>query len=266
LALDYKVVTPPFVTGPPGEKFANQRPERAYWRRRIGMSRSKVVFLVIVAALLVTGTAFAQQTTAKVEKAEVEIVYVHGNTVVFLMNGKVMEREMPPDFKVNVGGQMVPVSALEPGQKVEVERTTTTTVVPPKRVTTVRNGEVVTVAGGTLVYREGGVNKKVVPPSDFKFMVDGKPVVVSELKPGMKLTATIVKEEPQAATKKTTLSASAAAPKPKAHAPAAAAPAPAPAAKKLPKTATPLPLVGLAGGALFLLGSGVSALRRRRAA
>jgi len=247
------------------------------------MSRSKLVFLVIVAALLVTGSAFAQKTTATVQKAEVEIVYVSGNTVVFILDGKVQQREMPPDFKINVGGQMVPLSALKPGQKVEVERTTTTTVLPPERVTTVRNGEVVQVSGNTLVYREDGKNKKVTPPKDFKFTVEGKQVGVSELRPGMKLTATIVTETAVAPTTKTTLAASAEAPKPAAPAPAPAAaapppapaptaappppaPAPAPAKKKLPKTATPLPLVGLAGGALFVLGSGISALRRRRAA
>jgi len=237
------------------------------------MSRSKLVFLVIVAALLVTGSAFAQQSTAKVEKAEVEIVYVSGNTVVFMLDGKVQQREMPADFKIDVGGQMVPLSALKPGQKVMVERTTTTTTLPPEKVVTVRNGEVVQVVGRTLMYRENGESKKVTVPGDFKFTIDGKELTIAQLKPGMKLTATVVKETPGKTTETKALKAAAAPEKPK---PAAAAPpppapeaAPAPAAepakKTLPKTASPMPLVGLAGGALFLLGSGLSALRRRRA-
>jgi len=239
------------------------------------MSRSKLVFLVIAIALLVTGSAFAQQSTAKVEKAEVEIVYVSGNTVVFMLDGKVQQREMPADFKIDVGGQMVPLSALKPGQKVMVERTTTTTVLPPDKVVTVRNGEVVKVVGNTLIYNEGGMNKQVQPPKDFKFIVEGKEVGISELRPGMKLTATVVKETPGKTMETKALKAAAAPEKPK---PAAAAPPPPPApapaaapappaepAKKLPKTASPMPLVGLAGGALFLLGSGLSALRRRRA-
>ena len=243
------------------------------------MSRIVKVALVLALALVV-GAANAQQaaTTQKVEKAEVEIVYVSGNTVVFILDGKVQQREMPADFKIDVGGQMVPLSALKPGQKVMIERTTTTTVLPPEKVTTVRNGEVVSAIGKTLVYREGGVNKSVVVPSDFKFIVDGKHVGMSELKPGMKLTATIVKETPGKVVESKAVKAAApapaappapaAAPAPPPPAPAAAAapaPAPAPAAepaKKLPKTASPMPLVGLAGGALFLLGS---ALRRRRA-
>ena len=237
------------------------------------MSRSKFVFLVIVAALLVTGSAFAQQTATKVEKAEVEIVYVSGNTVVYILDGKVQQREMPADFKIDVGGQMVPLSALKPGQKVMVERTTTTTTLPPEKVVTVRNGEVVQVVGRTLMYRENGESKKVTVPGDFKFTIDGKELTIAQLKPGMKLTATVVKETPGKTTETKALKAAAAPEKPK---PAAAAPpppapeaAPAPAAepakKKLPKTASPMPLVGLAGGALFLLGSGLSALRRRRA-
>ena len=240
------------------------------------MSRSKLVFLVIAIALLVTGSAFAQQSTAKVEKAEVEIVYVSGNTVVFMLDGKVQQREMPADFKIDVGGQMVPLSALKPGQKVMVERTTTTTVLPPEKVVTVRNGEVVKVVGNTLIYNEGGKNKEVQPPKDFKFIVEGKEVGISELRPGMKLTATVVKETPGKVTETRALKAAAEPekPKPAAAAPPPPPPPPAPAAapappaepaKKLPKTASPMPLVGLAGGALFLLGSGLSALRRRRA-
>ena len=238
------------------------------------MSRSKLVFLVIVAALLVTGSAFAQQSTAKVEKAEVEIVHVSGNTVIFILDGKVQQREMPADFKIDVGGQMVPLSALKPGQKVMVERTTTTTVLPPEKVVTVRNGEVVKVVGNTLIYNEGGKNKEVQPPKDFKFIVEGKPVGIAELRPGMKLTATVVKETPGKVTETRALKAAAepekpkpaaAAPPPPPPAPAAAPAPPAEPAKKLPKTASPMPLVGLAGGALFLLGSGLSALRRRRA-
>ncbi len=242
------------------------------------MSRSKLVFLVIVAALLVTGSAFAQQSTAKVEKAEVEIVYVSGNTVVFNLDGKVQQRVMPPDFKIDVGGQMVPLSALKPGQKVMVERTTTTTVLPPDKHVTVRNGEVVKVVGNTLIYNEDGKNKQVQPPKDFKFTVEGQPVGITELRPGMKLTATIVTETPGKTVETKALKAAAAPEKPK---PAAAAPPPPPPpapaaapappaepakpAKKLPKTASPMPLVGLAGGALFLAGAGLSALRRRRA-
>src|SRR5262245_27610550 len=99
------------------------------------MLRTKVAFLAAGSALVLASGAFAQQTTTTSEVKEAEIIYVHGNTVVFAMDGQVMEREVSPDFRVKVDGNDVPVSALEPGQKVRLERTTTTKVYPATRVT-----------------------------------------------------------------------------------------------------------------------------------
>jgi hypothetical protein len=117
-------------------------------------------------------------------------------------------------------------------------------------------------------------------PEDFRFLLDGRQVSIHELRKGMKLDATIIKHltaqskgqmpeaqlethvaevKKQGEVKKQT----AAAPAP---VPPAPAPAPAPAAEpapKLPKTAGPLPLLGLVG--LSLVGAGVgSRLLRSR--
>jgi hypothetical protein len=55
----------------------------------------------------------------------------------------------------------------------------------------VRNFEVISVDGNNVVVRdERGTNELTVPP-DFRFTVDGKKMSVSELKPGMKGTATV---------------------------------------------------------------------------
>jgi len=55
----------------------------------------------------------------------------------------------------------------------------------------VRNFEVISVDGNKLVVRdERGANELTVP-DDFRFTVDGKKMSVSELKPGMKGTATV---------------------------------------------------------------------------
>ena len=86
------------------------------------------------------------------------------------------------------------MSKLVPGQKVMVERTTTTTTYPTTKVVTVLNGEVLHVTGPTLVYREDGETKKVVVPSDFKFMIDGKAQGVEGLRQGMRLNATLITE------------------------------------------------------------------------
>ena len=55
----------------------------------------------------------------------------------------------------------------------------------------VRNFEVISVDGNKLVARDQNGTQEYTVPDDFRFTVDGKKVPVSELKPGMKGTATI---------------------------------------------------------------------------
>ena len=55
----------------------------------------------------------------------------------------------------------------------------------------VRNFEVISVDGNTLVARDQTGTQEYTVPDDFRFTVDGKKVPVSALKPGMKGTATI---------------------------------------------------------------------------
>lgn len=238
------------------------------------MKRFQMAGLVLAGSLVLAGGVLAQTTTTT-ETKEVEIVQVTGNSVTFVMDGQVLQREVADDFRVNVDGRMVPVSELMPGQKVMLERTTTTRVVPAKTVTKIRNGEVVNVTGNTLVYREGGENKSVSVDRDFKFNVDGKMTPLNGLTRGMRLTATVVTtSEAATGTSKVVSATSTTPPKPEPVAAAEPAPPPPPPpapepepepVKELPKTASPLPLAGLSGGALLLLGAGLSALRRRRA-
>ena len=55
----------------------------------------------------------------------------------------------------------------------------------------VRNFEVIAVDGNTLVVRDERGTNELTVPADFRFTVDGKKMSVSELKPGMKGTATV---------------------------------------------------------------------------
>ena len=58
--------------------------------------------------------------------------------------------------------------------------------------TEVKQFEVVSVDGNTVVVRgENGAAQEITVPADFRLTVDGKPVSVAELKPGMKGTARI---------------------------------------------------------------------------
>jgi hypothetical protein len=66
------------------------------------------------------------------------------------------------------------------------QATTTTT-------TNVSNFEVLSVDGNYLVVRDQAGTRELQVPPDFRFNVDGKSLAVSDLKPGMKGTATITK-------------------------------------------------------------------------
>jgi LPXTG-motif cell wall-anchored protein len=253
------------------------------------MSRTKWSALALIVAFTAAGAAYAQAPAAApaapkttVETAEVEVVYVHGNSVVYLLGDKAFQQEFTADSRVTLNGKPVPLAELLPGQKVVVERTTTVVPVDPKRVVKINKAQVVRVSGQTVVVRQDGKNKSYVVPTDFFFMVDGKKTAPENLTKHVKLTATIItelgqkpivkqqmvaeaepvkKEAPKAAPAKPAPAKPAAAPAP---APAAPAPAAEPAkpAKKLPKTGSELPLVGLSGAALLALGV---ALRRRAA-
>ena len=55
----------------------------------------------------------------------------------------------------------------------------------------VRNFEVISVDGNKLVVRDERGTQELTVPDDFRFTVDGKQMSVSDLKPGMKGTATV---------------------------------------------------------------------------
>lgn len=159
---------------------------------------------------------------------------------------------------------------------------------PAQEVTTVtfEKGVVEEVVGNHLWARgvhngKSGIHHFYVP-EDFRFVLDGRQVGIHELRKGMKLDATIIKHlsaqskghmpEPQLETHVAEVkkqvevkkqAAAAPAPAPPALAPAAA-PAAAP-APKLPKTAGPLPLLGLVGLGLVAAGAGSRLLRGRTA-
>ena len=65
------------------------------------------------------------------------------------------------------------------------------------RTTTTLNGEVWYASGNYVILTlENGENKEYKVPESYRFMVEGKPASVHELKPGMKVSATKIVEEP----------------------------------------------------------------------
>jgi LPXTG-motif cell wall-anchored protein len=253
------------------------------------MRRTRYAVIAVVAvavARLVSAPADAQQTTTNTEVRKFEILSVDGNNVVVRGEKGTQEITVPPDFQLTVDGKPVSVAELKPGMK-GTARITTTTTVTPVTVTEVKNGEVMRVTGNSIIVRgEKGIqmfSEADVAKRGIKITRDGQPLQFTSLREGDRLTATIVTSAPpkvmterQVAASMKSAPAAAAAAAPAAAAPGAAAPAagaPAPAgaattgtaaapARRLPKTGSVLPALGLLGAALVILGATLTARRR----
>jgi hypothetical protein len=152
------------------------------WTRRV---------LSVAALALASAIAFGEVTT-EIKKGIVTATWSN-QLVVKMPDGSYRQYTVPAGFQFDHEGQKVGVADLKPGWEVTATITTTTTPVVVQ-VTEVRNGQVVQVNNRTLIYKDdAGKNQQWTPPEGFKFMVDGQPRDVADLKPNTKLTATIVR-------------------------------------------------------------------------
>lgn len=237
----------------------------------------KIKALVVILVILSAVAVFAQSSNVEVKKGTVVATF-NDQLIVKMADGKTEQITVPPGFMFTVDGKQVGLADLKPGTQLSATITTTETPHVVK-TTEIKNGEVVRVVGNTVWLRENGKVKSYPVPPDFKFNVDGQQVGVDQLRPGYKVTAEIIKSA-EHTVKTRTVAASGTAPAPppeptpvvilvpvhveSAPAPAAEpapAPAPMPAEEKktLPKTASPIPLVGLTG--LLLVGAGIAVRR-----
>lgn len=228
-----------------------------------------------------TTTTGAPQKTSTTRTITGTVVSVDGNTIVGRTAEGTREYKVPDGFKFQMDGKDIGVADLKPGMKVSATITDTTTVTPVT-VTEVRQAEVLDTTGGALVVRgPKGIRKwtaKDVADYNIKIYREGKEAQVGDFKKGDRITAVIISHKPPEVASSRSVKASATgAPEAPAPAPApaaAAAPAPAPApapaaepahaehAKKLPKTASSVPVVGLLG--VLSLASGLALTIRRR--
>ena len=257
------------------------------------MSRS-ITGIVLAAAVvwLTAGSVQAQTTTTSAETKTFEVLAVTGNTLDVNLPEGTREITVTDDFRFTVNGQQLSVHQLKPGMKGTATITTRTTVTPVT-VTEVRNGTVVVRSSAGIIVRtddgvksftQGDVDKRGV-----KIVKNGKPVQVSQLHEGDKLSAVIITSMPPKvmteqevnatlATARTASAGSApaasSASSTRTAAPASSsaraeststsgtASAPAGSARTLPKTASSWPLVGLASALSLAIGLGLTIRRR----
>ena len=258
------------------------------------MTRATIRVVLCSALVCLTAVVSWAQTTTETKKFQV--ISVDGNQLVVKLPEGTRELTVPDDFRFNVDGKSLSVSELKPGMAGTATITTKTTMVPVT-VTEVKNGVVMQNMGSSILvktdqgmkmFSQGDIDKRGV-----KIMKDGKPAEISQLRANDQLTATIITSKPPKVLTEKQVEATLAKSSGGAGSPAAAAPAPArstaaapprstagapgaappaaPAAtsgaepKKLPKTASSLPLLGLVGLASLITGLGLTVMRRRTA-
>lgn len=253
-------------------------------------SMTRVMVAVVALVCSVAALAGAQSTATSTATKKFQVIAVDGNSLVVRLPEGTRELTVPDDFKFTVNGTQMSVHELKPGMAGTATITTTTTTTPVT-VTEVKNGTVQNVTGSNILVRteqgfrnfsQGDIDKRGV-----KIYKGGKPVELSDLHSGDRLTATIVTTmPPKVVTDKEVQATLAAAPAAAGAAAAgagaaaagagaaaaratgttggapAAAAAPAAPARKLPKTAGSTGTMVLVGVALLAIGAALRSHRR----
>ena len=239
--------------------------------------------LSVCAMVLVAGTASAQTQTRTSTTTKFEVISVVGNQLVIRTPEGTKEYAVPEDFRFTVDGKSLSVHELKPGMAGTATVTTLTTS-KTVQVTEVRSAKVMQAQGNSVILRAQDGTFKLFTSEDaarykIQILKDGKPIEFQQLRANDLVTATFVTDKVRTLTQQEVDARLATAPaatpaassattmgKPTPAPGAVAAPAPPPAAapKTLPKTASPLPLLALAGMGLLAAGASMTFIRRRR--
>jgi hypothetical protein len=233
------------------------------------MSRLRSAMWMCVLCVGVSSSVRAQTTTVTHKSVNGQIVSVGGNRVLVKEADGLHEYTVPEGFKFQMNGRDVGVSELQPGATVNAVITDRTTV---KDVVTTTNvsGTVAQIAPGGIVVKTANNELKSYDfkdenGNDVRLSFNGKDISLRDVKVGDKLQGTIVtRYGPQTTTlRSATASVTPPAPPPAEPTPAPAVAAAAP-ARRLPRTASPLPLVGALAAVALLTAAGLRAARLRR--
>jgi hypothetical protein len=245
--------------------------------RRLGIAVAIVTCALLLESARAQDTSTSSTTTGQAavttEVRSATIVYVSGNDVVAkLDDGTIKHFVVPDTTTVNVDGKQLTVHDLQPGMTVTRTVTTTTT---PKTVQTIRTitGKVwyVNPPHNLILSFPDGTNKQYKVPDGTMFDVNGQKTSIFDVRKGMQISATIVKDSPETvvSSAKTLTGEAAPAPAPPPTPPVVGvllieAPASAPqqvAQVQMPKTASYIPLIGLLGLLFIATSLGLRTLR-----
>jgi len=228
------------------------------------MSRFSKVLLIAAVVTMVGAGAVMAQTVITTEVKQGTVVHVYGNNLVVKMaDGTTKEFDVQEGFMFDIDGVPTAVKDLKPGTMLtsEVKVTEEVHVVQTEEI---RKGKVVRTVGQTVIIRRenGEIVKFHEVPEDIVLTSNGKPVTLWDLREGMNVTATIVSTREEIVDERQVEVAGTA---PKAAPKPAPAPAPKPVpytAPALPSTGSQLPLVGLTGLLMIVIGLGIGIIRR----
>ena len=261
-------------------------------------SRS-LIAITLLSVVALWSTAAAAQTQSTSQTKSFEVISVVGNQLVVRGPDGTKEYTVPEDFRFTVDGKQLSVHDLKAGMK-GTATTTTLTTVKTVYVTEERSAKVMQAFGNSVILRSQDGKFKLFTQEDadkYKVAITrgGKPVEFQQLRANDIVSGTFVTPKDEVLTEQQVTAklaqqgggapaaaapAAAAAPKaaptstrPSAPPPPPTAAKPAPASsaapaapKKLPKTASSLPLAGLLGAAFLALGATMTLVRRRRTA
>jgi hypothetical protein len=255
-----------------------------YARVTIGAMAIVVAYAITASAQVQTQTSTKDgQATKNVTVERGEVVWVSGNNLMVKEEGTGQLRyfpEVPAAARAMVGGKQLSVNELKPGMKLERTTIVTTT---PRTIRTIKTVEGtvwhVTPPNSIILTLANRTNQKFTIPKGQKFLVDGKETDAFELRPGQKISASVMSDREETVVDKqvSTTGVAAPAPAPAPPPPQAAVlivqgpptPTPAtppPAARELPSTGSVFPTVGLLGLTLCGMALALRRMRQRTAA